>query len=967
MKCAHCRLDFDERQMFERGGEHFCCTGCAAVFELLHDKGLGEFYNKLGKNTLEPVNFRGEFGVNLGFKNGENNSKNYENSVNFGLNSSSKNSENSLNLNSKNAENFGLNSSFENNENFVNLGLNLNSQNYENSANLNSNLNPNSSSKNSQNNANFDNSTSQNIDLNSQNISSNSHLNFNSNLNNAYQNFVRKNEDGFSEIHLIISGIHCAACVWLNEKVLSLENGVIEASVNPLTHKARVVFDESALDLAQILALIEAIGYKASIYDPLKAEQKAVATRREFYAKLVVAIACVMNVMWIAVAKYAGFFSTMEAGIKDILNFAEFILASPVLFFTGSAFYKSAYFSLKNRQISMDFLVIFGATLAYAYSVWAMFSRSGEVYFDSVAMIICFVFVGKYLEVLTRKYAADSMDSLNELLKGEILVFNGTKFAPKEPYAVQKGDIIALKTGDKVLIDGLCVRGEASLDTSSLTGENAPLLVNAGKMVSSGCVVLDGYLEYEASEIYANSKLSKIISLLESSQSKKPKIQALVEKISVYFSRTVLFLAFLCFCFWCFYRQSGAELALINAISLLIIACPCALALATPVANLTALFYALKKGVLFKSADKIELLGKCDYAVFDKTGVLTNFNLKISRHFLNKNLNLAEFSEFIKLSNHPVSASINEFISQNFSENLSVNLGSKKGRNSAKILKNEFNFSEVKEIRAKGISAKLNGINLLGGNVNFMKENGVNLSLNLSENLSQNSSKNSSKNLAKKSKNSSEILIKNESVNLNENALKFSDTHFIFARNNEILAFFEFESELRAGAVGLVSYLKKLKIPVKMLTGDNEKAAAKVAKKLEITDFEAACSPEYKMHEVASLGEKFKVLMVGDGVNDALALSNAAVAVSLRQGAALASENSDIVLLKNDLNALKMSLRLAKKTLIIIKQNLAFSLCYNALTIPLAFFGVINPLLAAASMSFSSIIVVLNAQRIAHE
>lgn len=780
MKCSHCRLDFDERQMLEKDGHFFCCTGCEAVFELVQSKGLGDFYERLGKNSLEPVNFKQNLGV--------------------------------------------------------------------------------------------------------------------------FDSFVRPTNEGFSEIHLVIDGIFCAACVWLNEKILIEEQGVIEASVNPLTHKARVVFDERQVSLKRILTLIQSIGYKPSAYDPLKQEQKALSTKREFYSKLVVAVACVMNVMWIAVAKYAGFFSLMDAQTKDILNFAEFVLASPVLFYTGSAFYKNAYFSLKHGQISMDFLVIFGASLAYAYSLWAMFSRGGEVYFDSVAMIICFVFVGKYLEVLVKKHATDTMDGLNDFLKGEILVFNGKEFAPKDAYAVQVGDIIQLKTGDKILIDGVCVRGEASIDSSSLSGESEPVLVQAGTNINSACVVLDGSVEYRALKPYAESKLSQIIALLELSQ--KPKIQSLVAQIAVYFSRSVLAVALLCFCFWYFVRESGAEFALINAISVLIIACPCALALATPVSNLIALFQALKLKVLFKSSDKIEDLSKCDYAVFDKTGVLTDFKLKIARYELNQKANLNELFAFINLSNHPVSASIREFLQEKVRD------------------KKHLEFSAVKEIRAKGISARLKNNEFIGGNAHFLQECGIKMSQ------------------------------------------KFSDTYFVFAKNGEILAHFEFESVLRAGASELISYLKKIKMPIKMLTGDNEKAAQKVASKLGITDFTAFCLPENKMQVITTLSQKHKVLMVGDGVNDALALQNAAVAVSLKQGADLAAQNSDIILLKNDLHALEQAIRLSKKTFIIIKQNLAFSLCYNALTIPLAFVGLINPLVAAASMSLSSVVVILNALRI---
>ena len=722
--------------------------------------------------------------------------------------------------------------------------------------------------------------------------------------NKNYDNFVRKNEDGFCEIYLYISNIHCSACIWLNEKILNEEDGVLEATVNLATHKAKVVYDDSLISLDKILQLISCIGYKASAYDPLKQEIKSTELKREFYAKLIVAIACVMNIMWIAIAKYAGLFSGMQSDIKDILNFAEFILCTPVLFYTGSSFYKSAYTALKFKQINMDFLVISGASLAYAYSLWAMFARLPNVYFDSVAMIICFVFVGKYLEVLSKKYASDTMDGLNEFLLSKIFVYDGKDFVPKDVYAVNVGELVRLRAGDKILIDGLCVEGEASVDTSSLNGENEALLLKKDSIVNSACTVIDGHVVYKTTSLYKDSKLSQIVSLLEEAQNNKPKIQALVEKINTKFSRTVLFLAFLCFCFWFFYKEAGFELSLINAISVLIISCPCALALATPISTLSALFSALKMKILFKNPNSIEELSKCTVGVFDKTGVLTDSNLKISKSKLNDKLNLNELLSFISLSKHPLSNSLRQFLLEK----------------DAKFI--DMKFEDVKELRAKGIKARLGKDSFLGGNLYFIKENNITCSY------------------------------------------EIKDTHFIFAKNGEILAIFEFQSSIKEGAKRLLSYLKSLNIKILMLTGDNEKAAAKIAKELDIKEFKANCLPQDKMNAIKELNQKEKVFFVGDGINDALALKVATVSFSLKNGSDIAMENSDVLLLKSDLKSVENSLKLAKKTYKIIKQNLAFSLCYNALSITLAFLGLINPLIAAASMSFSSLVVILNSLRI---
>ncbi|TQR32436.1 heavy metal translocating P-type ATPase [Campylobacter sp. MIT 99-7217] len=780
MKCSHCKLDFKQEQMIKVEENYFCCTGCKSVFEILHDKGLQGFYERLSHQSLAPVNISKEI--------------------------------------------------------------------------------------------------------------------------KDYTHFVKKTKEGFDEIYLLIYGIHCSACVWLNEKVLIKEAGVLEVDINSVTHKARVVFDPQLISLRKILELIQSIGYEASAYDPLKQEKKANELKREFYAKLVVAIACVMNVMWIAVAKYAGFFSGMDREIKDILNFAEFILASPVLFYTGSSFYKSAFNALKNKSLNMDTLVISGASLAYLYSLWAMFSRAGEVYFDSVAMIICFVFIGKYLEVFSKKRALDIVDGLNDFLVSEVLVFNGTCFALKEAREVKIGDLIQLKSGDKIVIDGICKKGEASLDTSSLSGENEPVFISEGKEVFSACIVIDGVLEYEATKLYEDSKLAQIIHLLELSNFKKAKIQSLVNQISAYFSRTILSLALLCFLFWFFYQHASFENSLINAISVLIIACPCALALATPVSNLVALGKALKQKVLFKNASVIEDLSKCNVAVFDKTGVLTQSKLEVDQFFIDELISLEELLGFVNLSKHPVAKSVAQFLKQ-------------------KTQIKHFDFIRVENIAARGIKAYLGEDEFLGGSADFMRENG--------------------------------IVCK-----------EFENSHFIFAKNKQVLAYFELKNLLRQGAKELISYLKSLKMQIYILSGDNYKAVKKIADELGVQDFKASCLPETKMNFVEELSLNNRVLFVGDGVNDALALKYAAVAISLKEGSDLAIESSDVLLLKNDLFSLKEAIRLCLKTFTIIKQNLALSIAYNALTIPLAFLGLINPLIAALSMSFSSIIVILNALRI---
>jgi len=287
--------------------------------------------------------------------------------------------------------------------------------------------------------------------------------------------YITIHEDGINEINLIIEGIHCSACVWLNEKVLHKTDGIIEAVINYSNHKAKILWDPDIIKLSQIIHTIRSIGYNAYPYDPKLQEERAVKTRKAYYSRILVGVFSTMNIMWIAIAQYAGYSTGIEQGFKDILNFAEFLLATPVLFYSGWIFFRGAYYGYKNRMVNMDALVASGALLAYIYSIYAMTTRTGEVYFDSVAMIITFVLVGKYLEVLSKKQAVDTLDTLMGSTPTEVtLVKEGVKSLVSVENVVA-GDLIELKPGEKVVIDGVITSGQASFDESSLSGESEPV------------------------------------------------------------------------------------------------------------------------------------------------------------------------------------------------------------------------------------------------------------------------------------------------------------------------------------------------------------------------------------------------------------------------------------------------------------------------------------------------------------
>lgn len=711
-----------------------------------------------------------------------------------------------------------------------------------------------------------------------------------------YKNYV-KNSDGFCEIYIIIEGIHCSACVWLNEKVLISSDGIIEVSLNSASQKAHIKWDDSIITLDQILHKISSIGYTPIPYDPQKADVRASQKRREFYAKMLVGIFCTMNIMWVAVALYGGYFSGMSKDIKDILHFAEFILASPVLFYTGSEFFKGAYYAIKNRQANMDLSIAAGASIAYFYSVYAMLSRNGEVYFDSVAMIITFVFIGKFLEVISKKKSIDALDSLGALLVNQIYVKSNDKFELKDVNDIKPGDIIKVRSGERVMIDGSVISGAGSFDLSSITGESLPVLIGPGKKIISGAMCIDGSVEYEATELFKSSVLSKIIDLLNKASFKKPKIELLANQISAKFSLAILLLGLGTFGVWLF-NSGEISTAIIVAVSVIIIACPCALSLATPVATLIALSSAMRGGIIFKEAKVIESLAKCDCVVFDKTGTLSKSKLSVIKAIKLKEYNSSLLYSLTLASTHPVSVAIRDF-----------------------SIDKQLNLSDITSYSGLGMSAKYGDLTIYGGSSRFMNKLGFG--------------------------------------EFEDNGL-----NYYFAIDGEVVAKFELEDELRDESVDVIRSLQNSGYKVVMLTGDNEITASKIAKRLGISEFYASKDPLQKSQIINELNAKTPVVMVGDGINDVVALSMASVGICMGSGAQISVERSDVVLLDDNLNSLLKALNLSRLTFKTIKQNLGFTLIYNALTIPLAMAGFIIPLFAAISMSLSSIIVVLNSTKI---
>ena len=719
------------------------------------------------------------------------------------------------------------------------------------------------------------------------------------------QRYIKTTADGFSSVDLVIEGIHCAACIWLNEKVLANTEGIVDATINFTNNKAKIIWDEDTIALSKVIDTIRNIGYNAYPYDRTQEDIKATKNKKDYFMRMAIAVFASMNIMMIDVAKYAGFFTGMKEETLHLVHIAEFIFATPVLFYSGWIFFKGAYYGLKNRIVNMDLLVSAGATLTYIYSLYVLFGGRGHSYFDSVAMIITFVLVGKYLEVIGKKNAIDTMDKIRSQVPHEAtIVEDGVKkVVPLD--VINVGDIIEVKRGEKATVDGILIGSTATFDESSLSGESLPVEKREGDTIYSGTINSGKVIRYTATKNYANSTLSNIVNLLEDSLASKPQIEDTTNELSKYFSITILLLSIVTFAGWYWYGGDFEE-ALIVAISVIVIACPCALALATPIASLIGISWAAEKGLLFKEAKFIETFSKADTVVLDKTGTITEGKLDVKK--VTGEINADILPALYALSDgstHPVSLAIKKYLEKNFDSIETVEL------------------TNVEQIEGKGLKAYYGDRMIVAGNSRLMDELNIDFSF--------------------------------DTVY----------TVYHFALDDKVILSFELDDNLKDGIKKLITYLSDINVNVIMATGDNDKVASRVAKSIDLKEYRAELSPIDKANYVKSLkDEGKKVVMVGDGINDALALSHADVAIAMGSGADVALAVSDVVILNNSLKAIEDSFVISRRTFKFIKQNLALSLVYNVITIPIAMAGYVIPLVAALSMSLSSLLVVGNSMRI---
>jgi Cu2+-exporting ATPase len=728
------------------------------------------------------------------------------------------------------------------------------------------------------------------------------------------------------DIHLLIEGIHCAACVWLIEHTLNPIPGISSAQVNLSGKRLHLKWHNSAISLSQIIQRLGQIGYAAVPYDPEAAEGSIKKQNRHLLYRMAFAAFGMMNLMWISIALYAG---ASEGEFRSMFHWIGFALATPVLLYSGYPFYKGAWSGLRNMHLGMDLPIAIGATITYLYSVYITVSGStvGEVYYDTVVNFLFVILVGRYLEAMSKRQAVAATQRLLDLQPRVATRLSSDGVEEVVPIrAIAVGELVQIKPGERVPVDGIVASGESSIDEAMLTGESQSIDKKCGDKVSAGTINGSGAIQVEVSGLLKNTALGRIISLVEEAQGSKAPIQCLADQIVPWFVAVTLALATLTFLYW---FNSDFEVALLAATSVLIITCPCAFGLATPMSIAVASGLGAKYGILVKNGEVLETLSTINHVVFDKTGTLTEGGLSVVGVFtataewkegdeqaVTSIVDLmAKLAAVERQSEHSTAASV-----VNWDEAFNIN-------------QTRYRCDDFKALAGLGVTGQVDDQQLAIGNLALMERQGCRMS----EQLEQ---------LADR---------------FDEQGIGW----FRVALNGVEVALVAVEDRIRQDAKALISSLKAEGMAVTLLSGDRRQAAEAIAERLGGMEVIAEVLPEEKDQVVSQLQSKGqRVAMVGDGVNDAPALVRADVGIAMGSGTDVSIASADIVLMSSELERVRLAIGLSRRALLTIRQNIGISITYNIIMVPLAMAAIVTPLVAAISMPLSSLAVIGNSARI---
>ena len=723
------------------------------------------------------------------------------------------------------------------------------------------------------------------------------------------ERYIVKQDDGISSIRFHIDGLHCAACVWLLEHLANKIEGVQSIRVNFPRSELLLQYHADKAQLSKIAKTISSLGYYPR---PANAESKK-AERKAMLIRLGIAAVSAGNTMMLAISVYQGWFTGIEQRFVDLFNFLSFILALPSVFYCAKPFYQSAWQGLKMGIAHMDLPISIGVLLGFFASCWNMYQGNDHVYFDTICMLIFLLLFGRWLQKSGVDKAEQYSSTCQALLPLTAVKLENQKETSVYANSLEVGDLIRVRTAERLAIDGIVRAGSASLDLSVITGESLPKRFSVGDSVEAGTLIYSGAIEVEVVKTSQDSRIGKLLEKTEHDLLNKPSLVRTTDKVAGYFVVAVLAITSLCAVFWIL--KGSYQSALENCLAILIISCPCALGMSAPIAISIALKMAAKLGIAVKNSDIFERLAIVNRACLDKTGTLTTGRPVVEDvYFASEKSDVYDLCYSAELEReHPIASALRLYCADNGASLKSL------------ISVEELAGSGLKIVTPEGV--------YYIGSLKLLDKN--NIVLNASE------------------KEYCNKIIKNN----------FSPC--IFADQHKALAIFAIGDVLKKDAPVFISKLKSYGILTEIVSGDAKRIVEQISKQLGIDIGFGEMSPEDKLNHLLSSDRK--TLMLGDGINDSAALAAASVGIAVFGGAEQSLKFADAYTNDSKLMPIAHLIGLSKSTLATIKRNIAFSLCYNIVGVSLAFCGMINPLVAAVLMPISSLLVIGSSLMILNE